>query len=546
ALLAVFLAGTTLTLAADDTTAADEQILKLNKIATDGPGPIAYLRKLSLSDQEQERLQTRIHELGSPSFRAREQAAAALVAGGSPALPLLRLARRHRDPEIARRAENCIDAIERVHGSQTAQTTAVVHQLIAKKPAGAVDVLLQFLPFNEDEWLEEEIFRGLGGLAAPQGKVDPALLRHLQSPAAVRRAASAFVVGKVGDAEQRGVVHDLLADPDPKVRFWAAQGLLASRDRSAVPTLIGLLAEAPTGLAWKAEELLCRVAGDLAPVTSSGDGSAEARAKYRDAWADWWRDQGQRVDLSHVEDAQQHLGLTLVAEMDSNKVWEFGSDGRQRWKIDHLQGPMDAQILPGGRVLVAEYQGRCVTERDLQGHVTWSKRINGSPICCQRLANGNVFIATHNSLLEVTRDGKEIRSNAPVGGLFLFSAQKLANGHIVCMANPGLLKEFDAAGKTVKSIQVGKNNGGWCGVEALPGGRYLVSLFGEGKVFEISADGKRAWQCSIIGASHATRLANGHTLIASMMNRRVVEVDREGKTIKETATDGRPWKVHRR
>jgi hypothetical protein len=55
------------------------------------------------------------------------------------------------------------------------------------------------------------------------------------------------------------------------------------------------------------------------------------------------------------------------------------------------------------------------------------------------------------------------------------------------------------------------------------------ALLNAGKVLEIDAAGKTLWECSVAGASHATRLPNGHTLITSMTNRRVVEVDREGR-----------------
>ena len=40
------------------------------------------------------------------------------------------------------------------------------------------------------------------------------------------------------------------------------------------------------------------------------------------------------------------------------RLWEFGPDGKARWKLDRLLGPMDAQVLPSGRVLIAEYQGQ--------------------------------------------------------------------------------------------------------------------------------------------------------------------------------------------
>jgi hypothetical protein len=525
--------------------AVDEQILKQSNIDTDGAGLLAFFRRLSLSDAERFRLEESIRQLGSPAFKVRAQATQTIIAMGASALPALRPVLQNPDPEVGRRAQACVDEIERGHASEAAQAGAAAHLLALRKPAGAVESLIAYLPFNEDEWVEEEVLAALRELGQHEGKLDVALLPALKSPFAARRAAAAYVVGRYGDAEQRGVVRNLLADADGRVRLRAAQALLVAGDKSAVPALIALLGDVPANLSWKAEELLYRIAGEQAPPASMGDGSVEARQRYRDAWAAWWRDQGQHADLRYLEDGPQHLGLTLVAEMDSNKVWEFGPDGKPRWRIEHLTGPMDAQVLPGGRVLIAEYQGRRVTERDLQGNILWSKRLNGSPIACQRLPNGNTFIATHNAFVEITRDGKEIPVRNPLA-LFLFSAQKLTNGHIVCMANPGVLHDIDADGKVVKTIRVGKNNGGWCGIEALPGGRFLITLFGSGQVLEVDGSGKKLWECVVSGACHATRLPNGHTLVASMMNHRIVEVDRDGKTVKETPTDGRPWRVHQR
>jgi outer membrane protein assembly factor BamB len=213
-----------------------------------------------------------------------------------------------------------------------------------------------------------------------------------------------------------------------------------------------------------------------------------------------------------------------------------------------LQGPIDAQALPGGRVLIAEHQGQRVTERDLKGNVLWEKKVSGNPIACQRLSNGNTFIATYNGVLEVTRDGKELYSQNPTAGLgfpLMYGAQKLRNGHIVCISGQGTLLEIDTAGKSLRKIQM-TNNGGWCSVEGLASGRFLVALTNHGRVLEMDAAGKVVWQCSVPGASHATRLPNGHTLVASMVNRRVVEVDVAGKTVWERSTSGRPFHVHRR
>jgi HEAT repeat protein len=520
---------------------ADEQVLRAARIKTDDAGLIAFFRKLSLTDDQQRHLDTLLHKLGNPAFKTRAQASAEIVSVGPPALPFLRNALADHDLEVARRAQLCIEEIEQqkeVGGPLTAATRLIA----SRKPAGAATALLAYLPFNEDEGIEEEILSALVLLGEGSGAVDPALSQALQDRLPARRAAAAFVLGRSSAVEVRSHVQPLLGDPDPKVRLRAAQGLAAGRERTAVPVLIALLGESRPGVTWRAEELLYRIAGEHAPA-----GEGEDRKKLVTAWQTWWRDQGRQIDLGRAEQTDHHLGLTLLSEMDSNKVWESGPDGKPRWKLDRLQGPMDAQVLPGGRVLVAEYQGQRVTERDLGGKVLWSKRLPSNPITCQRLANGNTFIATHHNLLEVTRDGREIFNRPPGPGLFLFGAQKLPNGHVICIANPGVIEELDpSTGKVLKSIRLGRNFGGWCGMEVLPGGRFLVALFGAGKVLELDGTGRTLWECNVAGACHATRLPNGHTLVASMANQRLVEVDRNGKPVRETSTDGRPWRVHYR
>ncbi|HEV3262646.1 MAG TPA: PQQ-binding-like beta-propeller repeat protein, partial [Gemmataceae bacterium] len=383
--------------------------------------------------------------------------------------------------------------------------------------------------------------------AVRERSVDSRVEKALRAPAPARRSAAAYLAGRFGDAGQRAAVRVLLADVDFKVRLRSAQGLVAARDKAAVPVLFELLGDVrvPTAVSWQAEELLYRIAGDQGPAVSVGAGGAGARKKCQAAWARWWRDHAAKVDLARVTDEQRLLGLTLVAELDSNKVWECGRDGKPRWTLDGLGGPIDAQALPGGRVLVAENQQSRVTERDLKGKIVWEKALNQSPIVCQRLPNGNTFIATYNSVLEVTRDGKEVYSHSPGGNFFIYGAHRMRNGHIACISGQGEILDLDGAGKVVKTIPV-TTNGGWCGVEGLPGGRFLVAVTGQNKVLEVDGSGKTVWECSVNGAGHATRLPNGNTLVASMMGNRVVEVNRAGKTVWEQTTVGRPFHVHRR
>jgi HEAT repeat protein len=537
-------------LAAEDTAALDDQFLRAARVKTDAAGLLDFFQKRSLTPAQQAQLRLTLRQLGNPNFRTRSRASLDLIAQGTPVRPMLRSLLKDPDLEVARRAEFCLEEINRRPDADPAVASAAVRLLALRKPAGTMETLLAYAPFNDDDGVEEELLTALKKLGLRTGKADPSLgpLLHDTNPA--RRAAAAFVLGRSSHAAEREGVRSLLTDADPRVRLRAAQGLVAGKDKGAVPTLIALLGDAPLLVTWKAEELLYRMAGDRAPSGSLGDGSPTARQKYRDLWAEWWRRFEPRVDLARLEEGPQYLGLTLLAELNNNRVVEYGPDGKVRWKLDQAQGimgPMDAQMLPGGRVLIAEYQGQRVTERDLQGKVHWSKQVQANPITCQRLPNGNTFIATHQNVLEVTRDGREVYNRNIAGGGLLFAAQKLANGRIICIANPATVQEVEAStGRVQHSFQLGNNLGGWCGIEGLRNGRYLVAVLNTGKVMEVDAAGKIFWECTVQGASFATRLPNGHTLVSSLMNRKVVEVDRAGKTVKEIPTDGQPWRVHRR
>ncbi len=67
----------------------------------------------------QDRVGQLIEQLGSNHFPEREKAAKELISIGAPALEPLRQALKHDDPEVARRARDCIAAIERNEPVQT-------------------------------------------------------------------------------------------------------------------------------------------------------------------------------------------------------------------------------------------------------------------------------------------------------------------------------------------------------------------------------------------------------------------------------------------
>jgi hypothetical protein len=278
-------------------TPEDEKLLRAAGVAVDGPGLLSYLREQSLSGVEQCRAAVLIARLGRDSFRERQAASARLRTLRPRILPLLRRGLNHPDEEIQDRLRDLI--AEAGDDPGPARRAAAVRLAREKAPAGAVAVLLDFLPCVDDEALENETLFTLALLGAHRGKVDPALAAAVEDALPSRRAAAGLVLGRSGTAEQRAAARALLADADPTVRFRAAQGLLAGRDRAALPTLVALLSEGSPGVAKQAEELLFAVAGARAPRYGVEEDPFTRRIT-KAAWTAWWK-ANSRIDLARAD-----------------------------------------------------------------------------------------------------------------------------------------------------------------------------------------------------------------------------------------------------
>ena len=143
-----------------------------------------------------------------------------------------------------------------------------------------------------------------------------------------------------------------------------------------------------------------------------------------------------------------------------------------------LEGPDDVQLLPGGRILVAERHASRVTERDRNGKVLWQHKTVANPICCQRLASGHTLIATFSELLEVTPDHKKVFTHShPLG---FRHASRLRNGHTVYIASNGQVVELDADWKQLRAVTPRTRSAGaeyWASVQALPADRFLLGAW---------------------------------------------------------------------
>ena len=67
------------------------------------------------------------------------------------------------------------------------------------------------------------------------------------------------------------------------------------------------------------------------------------------------------------------LGNTLVVLLDQGKLVDLDPSNKVLWQMEGLEFPLDVQVLPNKRVLIAEHGANRVTERDQQGKVLWEK-----------------------------------------------------------------------------------------------------------------------------------------------------------------------------
>jgi HEAT repeat protein/DNA-binding beta-propeller fold protein YncE len=509
---------------------------------SDGPALLAAVRDHTLTPELRLAIKQHIGKLGDDDFSIREAAMKDLLHLGRRALPELGKASKGRDLEATRRARQLIEQLERQPRRDL--PAAVVRLLVLRKPTGVMEALLDYFPFAEEENRTDEVKNALAVLALRDGKIDAALVRALADDLPERRIVAAEAMIQGGGKLGRQAVRKLLHDNTATVRLPVALALAHAGDKDAVPVLIDLLAVLPNGQAGYAEETLVLLAGDKAPEMKLGT-MADERAKRRDIWADWWKTNAHRVEMTRLTEGRT-LGLTVVCVCESQKgrVYEIDRRGKQLWCINNLNGPVDAVVIPGNRVLMAEYHGGQVSERDLKGNILWKKNIPNA-LSVQRLANGNTFIASQNRLLELNRDGKEIYSisNLRFG---IDAAYRSRQGPIVCLTNSNQCVLMDTSGKQLKSFASVHGANNLCVLDVTSNDRILVVQRGKNKMVEFDKTGKLLRERDVPEGTTVTGLPNGNLLVASHSHQRIYELDRQGKVVWEHKNAGQIIRARRR
>ena len=173
------------------------------------------------------------------------------------------------------------------------------------------------------------------------GKADAALVKALDDRAGIRRAVAAVTLRRGGIADHFPAVRKLLLDKDIEVRRRVALDLAEAGDNEGAVTLSDLLENLPDARAWEIEEQLERLAGGKAPAEMTAN--PIDWKKVAGAWRQWWQGERGKVVMtdSFVPASGGSLrGYTLLVQPQSNTITELGPDGKPRWTLTGLQGPI--------------------------------------------------------------------------------------------------------------------------------------------------------------------------------------------------------------
>ena len=218
-----------------------------------------------------------------------------------------------------------------------------------------------------------------------------------------------------------------------------------------------------------------------------------------------------------------------VLAQDNGRAAIVNAKGQIEWEVPCKHNSHDIAMLPNGNFLLHTGPAT-VTEMTPEKKIVWQYEAKPKEgykgrvevHAFQRLDNGLTMVAESGNgrLVEVDKDGKIVREipltldkRDPHRETRL--ARKLDNGHyLVCHEIDGKVREYDETGKVVWS--------------------YTLDLAGRPRS---PGHGPEGHGTEVFGA---LRRPNGNTLIAGGNNNRVIEVDKDGKTVWSIGHDELP------
>jgi HEAT repeat protein len=398
----------------------DVEWLKRAKVPTDDAGMLRFLASCQGKEIPPAEIDALVAKLMSGPAAEQAEANRKLLDAGTIAVPALRRHRTVPDADAAKRVRECSDKIEEAGDKPLARP--VMRRLLVRRPPGTAEALIGYLPFASDPAAEEDIYYGFDELVGKDPKALEPLAKALTDAQPSRRALAACILGRRGNPVQCAAVRELLKDPDANVRLRAAQGLLAGKDTTGLPTLIDLLTDASVEIRWQAEELLRWLAIEDAPKELAGPDDPKLQQACQNAWRQWWKANEKTLNLAEVEKEPRRPLLLFGFNRAEGKLYILGCDGviRHEWNTSR-KDIADGQYVPGGTIITLHEQPPgekpLLAERDRAGKVLWQYEDMREPRHVQRLSNGQVFVAERREITNMRSDPLRYQELSATGRL---------------------------------------------------------------------------------------------------------------------------------
>ncbi len=521
-----------------DTSTEDEKTLADAGLKSDGPSLLQLLARRSEDKPDPDNIKSLIKKLGDDNFEIREQASASLGAIGITAIAELKTAVTSPDIEVSRRAKDCIQKIE--DGSRKFVIASVIRLLGKKNPEGTLQALINYAPFSEIDQTNEDLIQSLALSGSNNGTPDKLILSGIQDKNSQLKIACASALAIINPNTFAKEALPLLKAEDARVRYKIAIAFAKLGDKKALEPLINTISKVSAWESSLTDHMLRKLFTVNCPPNNL------TQVELEKAWLKLLSETS-NVSPQLLANSAKNLGRTLVVLLDAGKVIMLDSSNSILWKVENLQFPLDAQILPDDKVLIAEHQGNKVTERNSKGDILWEKKVEG-PLVASRLKDGNTFIASKANIIIVDPKGKEISEFTPPNSEPIMKANLADNGdlYLVLSTPQGNAKfvTFDKNKKQIASYDIDVRTSGGK-VDVLPNGNALITEVYGNRVIEYNPTGKEVWQFECEQPVAAVRLPNGNTLITSMTQMRALEIDSKGKELWAYKSNTRVTRVFR-
>lgn len=189
------------------------------------------------------------------------------------------------------------------------------------------------------------------------------------------------------------------------------------------------------------------------------------------------------------------------------------------------------------RFLCCDYNANQVCIVAADGSIEWRYEAK-NPQDCWQLPNGNILFCHLNGVKEVTRKNEVVwEYNAPEK-VECHAAQPLPDGRVLlteCGTSRMLELEKGKVVKEVKLITKTTNaHNQFRGTRKLANGNYIVCFKGDNKVVELDGEGKVVREIPVAGDPHeVVALKDGVLLITCGDGHKVFEIDPAGKVLWE-------------